>query len=264
MPNTPKDTVTTKQISFSVPQIILIVLLVIAAFLIGTLYTKVQYLEKNGTASTGTNAPTAAKYKSFDDAMAALSKSIKLDSNKMLTCMNGGSKKPIVDADLAEGTALGVNGTPAFYINGRLLGGAFPYASFKEVIDKELAGTATDNVADYSQTLQSAAQQGAFIPKAKDVSVGSAHTVGKAGAPVTIVEYSDFQCPYCEQAFPVVKQILKDYPDKVLLAYKYFPLVSIHPHAEKTAELAQCASDQGKFWQMHDALFQSQSDWTQL
>lgn len=244
--------------------LILVGLLIIAAFLIGTLYTKVQYLEKNGTTAAAPAAPNA-KYKSFDDAMAALAKSIHIDSNKLVSCMNSGKEKSVIDADVSQGTALGVNGTPAFFINGRLLGGAFPYDSFKEIIDKELAGTATDNVTDYSQTLQSAAKSGAFDPVPKNVTVGNAHTQGKGGAPITIVEFSDFQCPYCEQAYPTVQQIQKDYGDKVLFAYKYFPLVSIHPHAEKTAEAAQCASDMGgNFWPMYNALFKSQADWTSL
>ncbi len=254
-----------KQITVGIPQLILVGLLIIAAFLIGTLYTKVQYLEKNGTtaAAPAAGAP-AQKYKTFEDAMAAMAKLANADSNKVVTCMSSGSKKSVIDADVAEGTAAGVNGTPAFFINGRLLGGAFPYANFKEVIDKELAGTGSNNVTDYSQTLQSAAAQGAFNPVPKTITVGNAHTRGKVGAPVTIVEFSDFQCPYCEQAYPVVNQLLKDYGDKVLFSYKYFPLVSIHPRAEKSAEAVACASDQGKFWEMHDALFEHQSDWSSL
>lgn len=243
--------------------IILIVLLCVASFLLGTLYTKVQFLEKNGTAGTA-QGTVAKKYKSFEDAMAALAKSVKLDGNKLVSCMNSGSKASVIAADVAEGNAVGVNGTPAFFINGRLLGGAFPYDSFKEVIDKELAGTGSNSVTDYSQTLQDAAKQGAFDPKVHTVSVGTAHTQGKAGAPITIVEFSDFQCPYCERAYPVIKQVMKDYGDKVLLAYKQFPLVSIHPRAQKSAEAAACASDQGKFWEMHNALFENQSDWSSL
>lgn len=255
-----KDT----NMTFTPAQIVLVVLLIVASFLIGMLYTKVQYLEKGGpTAAAG--APAAkAKYKSFDDAMTALAKSAKADSGKLVSCMNSGSKKAAVDADVAEGTALGVNGTPAFFINGKLLGGAFPYDSFKEVIDKELNGTGSTDASAYSATMQSAAQQGAFNPKPVQVSVGNANTQGNPNAKVTIIEYSDFQCPYCEQAFPTVKKILKDYGDKIYFAYKQFPLTSIHPHAEKTAEISLCAADQGKFWQMHDALFGSQGDWAGL
>lgn len=253
------------QVTFSKAQIILIALLVIAAFLIGTLYTKVQYLEKNGAAGTGQGAKVAgSKYKTFEEAIAALAKSAKLDSGKLVSCMNDGKKKSVIDADVAQGNSLGVNGTPAFFINGKLLGGAFPFESFKEVIDKELAGTGSTNPADYSQGLQDAAKQGAFDPKTRNVTVGDAHVRGKAGAPVTIVEFSDFQCPYCERAYPVVNKVLKDYGDKVLLAYKQFPLISIHPRAQKSAEAAACAGDQGKFWEMHNALFEHQTDWSSL
>ncbi len=252
--------------SYAMPRnvVILVVLLCIASFLLGTLYTKVQYLEQNGTAAAPKQGTTASKYKSFEDAMAALAKSVKLDSGKLVACMNSGSEKSVIDKDVAEGNTVGVTGTPAFFINGRLLGGAFPYDSFKEVIDKELAGTGSSDPTAYSQTLQDAAKQGAFDPKVHAVSVGDAHVRGKVGAPITIVEFSDFQCPYCERVYPVVKQVLKDYGDKVLLAYKQFPLVTIHPRAEKSAEAAACASVQGKFWEMHDALFQNQADWSSL
>lgn len=246
---------------------VLIGLLVVASFFIGTLYTQVQYLKKNSAGGgTGTTAqPSAnAKYKSFDDAMMALAKSVKIDGKKLVACMNSGEKKSVVDADTSEGVTAGINGTPGFFINGKLLGGAFPFDSFKEVIDKELAGTGSTDSADYSQGLQDAAKQGAFDPKPKNITVGKAHVKGKGGSPVTIVEFSDFQCPFCERVTPAVQQVLKEYGNKVLFAYKHFPLISIHPHAQKTAEAAECAADQGKFWEFHDALFASQSDWASL
>jgi len=250
--------------SFSKPQIVLVGLLLVASFLIGKLYTEVQYLKKGAT-SAGTGQPAAvSKYKSFDDAMTALAKSVKIDSKKLVACVNSGEKKEVVDKEAQEAQAAGVNGTPAFFINGRLLGGAFPFESFKEVIDKELAGTATDNVEDYSETLQKAAASGAFDPKPKNITVGKAHTLGKGGSPIVIVEYSDFQCPYCEAVYPTVKQVLQEYGDKVMFTYKHLPLISIHPHAQKTAEAAECAADQGKFWEFHDALFESQKDWTSI
>lgn len=244
--------------------LILVGLLIVSSFLIGTLYTKVQYLEKNGSPTAAAPGAAVSKYKTFEEAMGAMAKLAKADSGKLVSCMNGGVKASVIAADVAEGNKAGVNGTPAFFINGRLLGGAFPYESFKEVIDKELAGTGSSNVTDYSQTLQDAAKQGAFDPKPRDVTVGDAHVKGKVGAPVTIVEFSDFQCPYCERVYPTINQVVKDYGDKVVLAYKYFPLVSIHPRAQKSAEAAVCASDQGKFWEFHNALFEHQSDWSAL
>lgn len=243
-------------------QVALVGLLMIASFLVGSLYTKVKYLEAGG-------APTAAgavksKYKTFDDAMSALAKDAKLDAKKLVSCMNSGSKKAVVEAEAAEGSAVGITGTPGFFINGRLLGGAFPLSAFKEVIDKELAGTGSDKVTDYSQSLQDANKAGAFDPKPRTLVIGSSITRGKAGAPITIVEYSDFQCPYCSKAHPTIKQVLSDYGDKIQLVYKHFPLVSIHPRAQISAEAAECAKDQGKFWEFHDQLFEHQSDWSSL
>ena len=78
---------------------------------------------------------------------------------------------------------------------------------------------------------------------------------GAADAPVTIVEFSDFECPFCKQTHPTLKQLLDRYPGKVRLAYRDFPLDSIHPQARRAAEAARCASDQGKFWEYHDVLF---------
>jgi len=80
---------------------------------------------------------------------------------------------------------------------------------------------------------------------------------GDASAKVTIVEYSDFQCPYCSRAVPTVEQILKDYDGEVKVYFKHFPL-GFHQYAEKAAEAAECASDQGKFWEYHDKLFANQ------
>lgn len=82
--------------------------------------------------------------------------------------------------------------------------------------------------------------------------------LGKNDAPITLVEFSDFQCPYCERMFPVLKQVEQKYGDKVRVIYRQYPLVSIHPFAQKAAEASLCANEQGKFWQMHDAMFEDQ------
>ena len=84
------------------------------------------------------------------------------------------------------------------------------------------------------------------------------HVRGNFDAPVTIVEFSDFECPYCERHYGTLQQVLKDYGDKVRLVYKHFPL-SFHPQAEKAAEATECASEQGKFWEMHDKIFENQA-----
>lgn len=83
---------------------------------------------------------------------------------------------------------------------------------------------------------------------------------GDKNAKVTLVEYSDFQCPYCSRVKTTLDQLLTDYKGKVRLIFRHFPLTSMHANAQKAAEASECAGEQGKFWEMHDKLFENQSD----
>src|SRR5207237_4004162 len=85
-------------------------------------------------------------------------------------------------------------------------------------------------------------------------------TRGAAAAPVTIIEFSDFECPYCGGLFPTLKQVEKNYPQQVRIVYRQFPLANIHPHAQKAAEASLCANEQQKFWEFHDSMFGNQSE----
>jgi protein-disulfide isomerase len=85
---------------------------------------------------------------------------------------------------------------------------------------------------------------------------------GSDDAPVIIVEFSDFQCPFCAQATVTIEEVVETYGDNVLLVYRDFPLHSIHPEAGKAAEAAQCAFEQDKFWEYHDILFEKQREWS--
>jgi len=84
------------------------------------------------------------------------------------------------------------------------------------------------------------------------------HVLGPSIAKVTIVEYADFECPNCKQAAPAVKLLLERFAGRVRFAYRHFPLEDVHPHALNAAQAAEAAGGQGKFWQMHDLLFDNQ------
>jgi predicted DsbA family dithiol-disulfide isomerase len=99
-------------------------------------------------------------------------------------------------------------------------------------------------------------------PLRTDVAVAGHPARGPASAPVTIVEFSDFECPFCGALFPTLKTIEKTYPATVRIVYRQFPLTNIHPYAQKAAEASLCADEQGRFWEMHDSLFGFQEDLT--
>jgi protein-disulfide isomerase len=81
---------------------------------------------------------------------------------------------------------------------------------------------------------------------------------GPVDAPLTLVEYGDYECPYCGRAYPIVKSIQRRLGDQLRFVYRHFPLTQIHPHAEHGAEMAEAAGEYGKFWRMHDLLFGNQ------
>src|SRR5437899_11303347 len=84
------------------------------------------------------------------------------------------------------------------------------------------------------------------------------HQQGPEPAPVTVVEYGDYECPYCGEAYPIVKEIQLRLGERLRFVFRNFPLTQAHAHAEHAAEAAEAAAGQGKFWQMHDTLFEHQ------
>lgn len=95
-----------------------------------------------------------------------------------------------------------------------------------------------------------------LMPPIADVNIAKAYTNGAPDAQVTLVEFADYECPYCQKVNPQIQQMKKEYGDKLTIVYKDFPL-PMHHSSEKAAEAARCAGEQGKFWQYHDVLFYS-------
>ena len=112
----------------------------------------------------------------------------------------------------------------------------------------------------YADSLRDKTQVAILLqPPVVHVGYDAARVKGDADAPITIVEFADFQCPYCSKVQPVLNDVLAKYKGTVKLAYRDFPLAPIHAHAELAAEASRCALAQGKFWEMHDAMFADQA-----
>jgi protein-disulfide isomerase len=184
-----------------------------------------------------------------------------------------------VDEDTELSKKVGANGTPHFYINGVELSGAQPYEKFKEQIDQQLdkakaklaAGVKPEKLyaalaKENQQAPKPAAAEKKDAPKREEdsstvwkVPVGKAPVLGNEKAPVTVVIFSDYQCPFCKRAEETVKKVTETYGDKVRVVWKDQPL-PFHPRAKPAANLALEAraqkGDKG-FWDVHDKLFAS-------
>ena len=179
-----------------------------------------------------------------------------LDADSFDACLDSGATRDQVQADASEGGARGVTGTPSFFINGQLLVGAQPYTVFAQAIDAALAG-------DTPVAAEPAAPAAGPTPAAI-APPEAAMTLGSPDAPVTIVEFSDYQCPFCARHYQETwPQIRSEFVDtgRVRYVFKDFPLTSIHPQADEAHETARCAGEQGAYWGMHDRLFARQSEW---
>jgi protein-disulfide isomerase len=183
---------------------------------------------------------------------------------------------PKIKEEIAEqqklASSVGASGTPTFFINGRQIVGAQPFSDFQKIIDEEIKkaddlvkkGTPLKDV--YQKLMEQAAAtpppapapSAPEAPPAKvDIKIGDAPVKGPASAKVTVVEFSDFQCPFCGRVNPTLKEIEDKYQGKIKIAFRNLPL-PFHDKAHLAAEAALAANEQGKFWAMHDKLFANQ------
>jgi protein-disulfide isomerase len=211
-------------------------------------------------------------------ALEAAGRELGLDPARLRAGLDGPHHVDRVRADQDLANALGARGTPTFFVNGRKLVGAQPLEAFRALVDEELAKAealvreGVKPAAVYARLIEKgltaapapAAIERAAAPAAAPATSAARVTVrsddpvrGPALAPVTIVLFSDFQCPFCAKVLPTLKQLEAAYPKQVRIAWKHLPL-PFHPNAMPAAKAAEAARAQGKFWEMHDRLFAGQ------
>jgi protein-disulfide isomerase len=213
------------------------------------------------------------------DDLDAIARSAGLDVGLWRASLGDARNEDRLARDAALAGKVGADGTPTFFINGRRLAGAQPIERFRAIIDEEQAraeallksGTPAAQLYDAlmaaapaeapAEARRSARPLPGPAPASERVKVdlAGAPLKGDAAAPVTVVVFSDFQCPFCARAVGTLRALEEKYGDRVRFAFKQRPL-SFHGNARTAAAAALAAADQGKFWQFHDALFAHQQE----
>lgn len=194
---------------------------------------------------------------------------LELDLDAFAACLSSGRYDAAIEENVQEAFAQGISGTPTFFIDGyNLFRGAQSYDVFEQIVvyaeNGELEQRIQEAVDRQNAAAQAAQQSPTPVPDA-DVPTADAFSIGDPDAPVTIVEYTDYQCPFCSRHFQqTLPQIIANYVDTGIVRYvfKDFPLTSIHPQAVEAAVAARCAGDQGAFYDMHSRLFEEQDAWS--
>ncbi|MDQ3239204.1 MAG: thioredoxin domain-containing protein [bacterium] len=229
--------------------------LFLLAFFLVSFYAGV--LAQKGSSDSSTS-PVKSRSQFNATGFKKLAGEIKLDQKKFDSCLDSGKFAADVKRDLDEGVGLKISGTPTFIVNGTALVGAQPLSVFEAAIEN---GTFPfDKESTSSGTLYDGQKITQNIP------LGDKGRIrGDDNAKVTIIEYSDFECPYCAKFYSETQKAIEEKyikTGKAKLVFKDFPLTNIHPNANKAAEAARCAQEQGKFWQMHDKLFELKNSQT--
>ena len=187
-----------------------------------------------------------------DAAFAKIATDIKLDKNKFDQCLASGKYKAVVQSDMSSGSKNGVDGTPAVFVNGWLISGAQPFSSFQKIIDGVLKDG--DKYKPEGAGAAPAAPQPPAIVKFEDLK--GRPSEGPENAPVTLVEFSDYHCPFCGRVEPTIDKLMETYKGKIRKVWRHYPL-PFHKGADRTHAAAECAHEQGKFWDYHKKLFAS-------
>lgn len=189
-------------------------------------------------------------------------KTLGLDAAAFDSCFNTQASLDPVIEDYREGQSFGIRGTPNFVINGRLVQGLLSAAEFSRIIDALIAEAETGQLPTDVVTVTPSPTPDTSFNSDSD------HSFGDPAAPITIVEFSDYQCPFCLRHFQeTMPQLKEQYIDTGKVKYVFMDFTptlndpSYHPQAVRAAEAAECAGAQDKYWQMHDKLFADQPSW---
>jgi len=186
----------------------------------------------------------------------SLAADLLLDTAAFDSCLVSGKFDAAIAANVAEASQLGVSITPFFFVDGYPLDGARPFEHFQIATQLAEEGALGDAFV--------AAQQPDQPLEAADIPIDEAYSYGAADAPITIVEYSDYECPFCLRYFSLtLPELVQKYVDTGIVRYvfKDFPLTNLHQQAFGAAEAARCAGDQDSYFEMHDLIFANQNDW---
>jgi protein-disulfide isomerase len=201
-----------------------------------------------GTSGTTTESPGPAAGTTFESRITAVATQAGLDVAAWQACRGRANPDARIIEDMTVGVGAGVNGTPTFLVNGALVVGAQATAVFQDAIQAARARAQASG-------LPASTYYATTFPA---VPVGTSPVSGPADALVTIVEFSDFECPFCARVQPTLRTVLSGAGSDVRIVFKHFPL-SMHAHARPAAIAADCAHAQGRFWEFHDLVFSGQA-----
>lgn len=199
-----------------------------------------------------------------NEVFALFAKELGLDESSFRTCQESGRYNDAINADINLGMARGVRSTPTFFLNNQILIGAQPLESFNSAIALVKGGQPLPTEAPPQAANPTPNPAIAPTPATIRLNDG-ALALGNPAAPVTLVEFTDYQCPFCarhvQQTMPqIISQLIET--GRVYYIMKDFPLDQIHPQARVAAAAARCAGEQEADWAMHDLLFARQQNWS--
>lgn len=233
-------------------------LLVVAAFVIGYLFSEIKNL-KGGPATAGSNTNTQIEANTNNNnpqqptvTLASIIEKSGADTSKVMKCLNDGQFADKVNEQTQNGSKAGVNGTPGNFIllangQGEAIAGALPFEQLKPVLDAYLKDGKSANTVALSN-LQAVSD--------------SDHIRGSNNAKITVVEYSDYDCPFCSRFHTTMQQVLSEYEGDVRWVYRHYPIPQLHPNANKMSQASECIADQNgeeAFWKFSDAYYEAKA-----